>query len=180
MNNNHRITLNTNKNIIVEFTNGRIIPASGLTVVGALLGKSGFIKKLNRMDVTSNRSQHQIKNGDIVLTYLGMLFLPATEWEVYNEAIGSSFAGKGVRYHVFRYQNTSEIQKAVAWHRGRNMLVERKIDALLRDMDIAKGYEVNFNGEYQYFTLVKRGSTKELFLLYFPDQNRLCVVEDYV
>lgn len=32
-----------------------------------------FIKKLNRMDVTSNRSQHQIKNGDIVLTYLGML-----------------------------------------------------------------------------------------------------------
>ena len=70
MNNNHRITLNTNKNIIVEFTNERIIPASGLAVVGALLGKSGFIKKLNRMDITSNRSQHQIKNGDIVLTYL--------------------------------------------------------------------------------------------------------------
>ena len=57
MNNNHRITLNTNKNIIVEFTNERIIPASGLAVVGALLGKSDFIKKLNRMDVTSNRSQ---------------------------------------------------------------------------------------------------------------------------
>ena len=69
MNNNHRITLNTNKNIIVEFTNERIIPASGLAVVGTLLGKSGFIKKLNRMDITSNRSQHQIKNGDIVLTY---------------------------------------------------------------------------------------------------------------
>ena len=51
------------------------------------------------------------------------IILPATEWEVYNEAIGSSFAGKGVRYHVFRYQDTSAIQKAVAWHRGRNMLV---------------------------------------------------------
>jgi len=73
MNNNHRITLNTNKKIIVEFTNERIIPASGLAVVGALLGKSDFIKKLNRMDMTSNRSQHQIKNDDIVLTYLGML-----------------------------------------------------------------------------------------------------------
>ena len=73
MNNNHRITLNTNKNIIVELTNERIIPASGLAVVGALLGKSDFIKKLNRMDVTSNRSQHQIKNGDIVLTYLAVL-----------------------------------------------------------------------------------------------------------
>ena len=67
MNNNHRITLSTNKNIIVEFTNECIIPASGLAVVGALLGKSDFIKKLNRMDVTSNQSQHQIKNGEMLL-----------------------------------------------------------------------------------------------------------------
>lgn len=85
MNNNHRITLNTNKNIIVEFTNERIIPASGLAVVGALLGKSGFIKKLNRMDVTSNRSQHQIKNGDIVLTYLGMLCMGKPYFEAVHE-----------------------------------------------------------------------------------------------
>ena len=85
MNNNHRITLNTNKNIIVEFTNERIIPASSLAVVGALLGKSGFIKKLNRMDVTSNRSQHQIKNGDIVLTYLGMLCMGKPYFEAVHE-----------------------------------------------------------------------------------------------
>ena len=85
MNNNHKITLNTNKNIIVEFTNERIIPASGLAVVGALLGKSGFIKKLNRMDITSNRSQHQIKNGDIVLTYLGMLCMGKPYFEAVHE-----------------------------------------------------------------------------------------------
>ena len=85
MNNNQRITLNTNKNIIVEFTNERIIPASGLAVVGALLGKSDFIKKLNRMDVTSNRSQHQIKNGDIVLTYLGLLCMGKPYFEAVHE-----------------------------------------------------------------------------------------------
>lgn len=85
MNNNHRITLNTNKNIIIEFTNERIIPASGLAVVGALLGKSDFIKKLNRMDVTSNRSQHQIKNGDIVLTYLVMLCMGKPYFEAVHE-----------------------------------------------------------------------------------------------
>lgn len=106
--------------------------------------------------------------------------LPIAEWEIYNEAAGSSFAGKGVRYHVFRYQDAAALQKAVSWHRGRNMLVERKVDALLRDMEITKGYEVNFNGEYQYFTLTNRGSAKELFLLYFPAQNRLSVVEDYI
>ena len=73
INNNRRFTLNANQNIIVEFTDECIIPASGLAVVGALLGKSDFAKKLNRMDVTKNRSQHQIKNGDIILTYIGML-----------------------------------------------------------------------------------------------------------
>lgn len=85
MNKNHRITLNTNKNIIVEFTDERIIPASGLAVVGAILGKSDFIKKLNRMDVTANRSQHQIKNGDIILTYLGMLCMGKPCFEAVHE-----------------------------------------------------------------------------------------------
>ena len=42
-------------------------------MVGAILGKSNFVKQLNRMDITNNRSQHQIKNGDILLTYIGQL-----------------------------------------------------------------------------------------------------------
>ena len=43
-----------------------------------------FIKKLNRMDVTSNQSQHQIKNGDIVLTYLGMLCMGKPYFEAFS------------------------------------------------------------------------------------------------
>lgn len=85
MNNNRKFTLNTNQNIIVEFTDERIIPASGLAVVGALLGKSDFAKKLNRMDVTKNRSQHQIKNGDIILTYIGMLCMGKPYFEAVHE-----------------------------------------------------------------------------------------------
>ena len=85
MNNNRRVTLKGNQNIIVEFTNERIIPAGGLSVVGALLGKSDFVKKLNRMDVTKNRSQHQIKNGDILLTYLGMLCMGKPYFEAVHE-----------------------------------------------------------------------------------------------
>ena len=79
------ITLNSNKNIKIEFTNERIIPASGLSVVGAILGKSDFTKRLNRMDVTKNRSQHQIKNGDIILTYIGMLCMGKPGFEAVHE-----------------------------------------------------------------------------------------------
>ena len=85
MNNNRRLTINSNQSIVVEFTNERIIPASGLAVVGALLGKCDFIKKMNRMDVTPNRSQHQIKNGDVLLTYIGMLCMGKPCFESVHE-----------------------------------------------------------------------------------------------
>ncbi len=57
------------KKIKIEFTNERIIPASGLAVVGAILGKCNFVKCCNCMDVTPNRSQHQIKNRDVIGLY---------------------------------------------------------------------------------------------------------------
>lgn len=87
MKNNRKVTINTgsSQNIIVQYTNERIIPASGLSVVGALLGKSDFTKKLNRMDVTANRSQHQIKNGDILLTFIGMLCMGKPYFEAVHE-----------------------------------------------------------------------------------------------
>jgi len=72
-------------NIKIEFTNERIIPASGLAVVGAILGKSDFVKRCNRMDVTKNRSQHQIKNGDILLTYIGMLCMGKPQYGAVHE-----------------------------------------------------------------------------------------------
>lgn len=84
MKKNRRMTL-ANNNIVVEYTNERIIPAGGLAVVGAILGKSDFTKRLNRMDVTKNRSQHQIKNGDIILTYIGMLCMGKPYFEAVNE-----------------------------------------------------------------------------------------------
>ena len=76
MNNYRSFTLNTNQNIIVDFTDERIIPDSGLAVVDALFGKNNFFQKLNRMDVTKNCSQHQIKNG-----YIIPLTLVCSAWE---------------------------------------------------------------------------------------------------
>ena len=73
------------KNIKIEFSNERIIPASGLATVGAILGKSDFVKQSNRIDVTTNRSQHQIRNGDVFLTYIGMLCMGKPAFEAVHE-----------------------------------------------------------------------------------------------
>lgn len=37
------------------------------------------------MDVTEKRSQHQIKNGDILLTYIGMLTMGKPQFDSVNE-----------------------------------------------------------------------------------------------
>ena len=61
------------KRIVVELSNERLITPSGLTLVGGALGKSDLVKRSNRMTVDKKRSQPQIKNGDILLTYIGLL-----------------------------------------------------------------------------------------------------------
>ena len=45
------------KNITVALTNERIILSGGLAVVGAILGKSDFVKRCNRMKVECNHPQ---------------------------------------------------------------------------------------------------------------------------
>lgn len=61
------------KTIHVEFSDERLITPGGLVFVGHIPGKSDFVKKMNRAPVSNEYLQKQIKNGDILLTYIGML-----------------------------------------------------------------------------------------------------------
>ena len=64
MNDNRRITLSTNKKIVGEFTDERIIPAGGLAILGAILGRSDFIKKVNWIESQSIVHSTKIKDGE--------------------------------------------------------------------------------------------------------------------
>ena len=71
--------------IKIVFTNERLITPSGLTIVGGMLGKSSFVKQCNRIPVDKKRSEPQIKDGDILLTYIGLLCQGKTEFEAVKE-----------------------------------------------------------------------------------------------
>jgi hypothetical protein len=74
------------RRFIIEFTNERIISPSGLAIVGGMLGKSELVKRLNRIPVDERkRSEPQIKNGDIALTYIGLLAQGKTQFEAVKE-----------------------------------------------------------------------------------------------
>lgn len=72
------------RKIEVILSDERLITPSGLCMVGQAMGKSDLIKKAARMK-TDKRSQPQIKNGDILLTTIGMLTLGHTEFDYVNE-----------------------------------------------------------------------------------------------
>ena len=61
------------KKIHIEFSVERLITPCGLVFVGQILGKSSFVKKINRAPISKDYLQKQIKNGDVLLTYIGML-----------------------------------------------------------------------------------------------------------
>ena len=73
------------RKIEVVFTNERLITPSGLSIVGGLLKKSEFVRFANRMPVEQKRSEPQIKNGDILLSYIGLLCQGKTEFEAVEE-----------------------------------------------------------------------------------------------
>ena len=49
------------KNIHIEFSDERLITPSGLVFVGQILGKSSFVKKINRAPISKDYLQKQIK-----------------------------------------------------------------------------------------------------------------------
>ena len=73
------------KRIVVELSNERLITPSGLTLVGGALGKRDLVKRSNCMTVDKKRSQPQIRNGDILLTYIGLLCQGKTSFDSVRE-----------------------------------------------------------------------------------------------
>ena len=90
------------KKIHIEFSDERLITPSGLVFVGQILGKSSFVKKINRATISKDYLQKQIKNGDMLLTYIGMLCQGPPQYEAvremmddpdyYKYALGISYA----------------------------------------------------------------------------------------
>ena len=71
--------------IEVVLSDERLITPSGLSFVGQILGKSDFVKKINRAPISKEYLQSQIKNGDIFLTYIGLLCQGKPQFEAVKE-----------------------------------------------------------------------------------------------
>ena len=67
--------------------NERIVPTGGLAAVGAILGNASFTSYFNETDITSKRSQRQIRNGDIFTTGIAIQCMGKPDFTTVNELL---------------------------------------------------------------------------------------------
>ena len=72
----------------VEYSNERILPNSGMALVGAILKQGGFREALNQLDMTGKRSGNQIKDGDLMSVYIGLCCMGRPDFEAVHEMDG--------------------------------------------------------------------------------------------
>ena len=104
------------KKIHIEFSDERPITPSGLVFVGQILGKSSFVKKINRAPISKDYLQKQIKNGDVLLTYIGMLCQGKPQYEAVREMIDDPDYYKyalGISYAVMSMTELTHARHAV-------------------------------------------------------------------
>jgi len=88
--------------IIFKLSNERLTTPTGLPTVGYLLGDSKFIKRCNKVPVNQNRCEPYIKDGTVILSYIGQLcqgkpcFEAAAEMKDDPEFYNLAYGVKGV------------------------------------------------------------------------------------
>ena len=126
------------KTIHIEFSDERLITPSGLVFVGQILGKSNFVKKINRAPISNEYLQKQIKNGDILLTYIGMLCQGKPQYEAvremmddpdyYKYALGIAYAIPSAETLRQRFDMIGDSLRGDILQANIDMLREMKID----------------------------------------------------
>jgi hypothetical protein len=80
-------TIRPHRKLEIEFGNEEIITPSGLSLVGAVLSKSNFVRTMDSLSVSDKRSKPYIKSSDCCKAYIGMLCQGKTQFEDVRELL---------------------------------------------------------------------------------------------
>ncbi|MCD7885920.1 MAG: IS1380 family transposase [Lachnospiraceae bacterium] len=72
-------------NIEVVLTDERILPSGGLSLVGCILEKDDFIQRMNTFGITGKRSGKQIKDGDILTSFIALACMGKPDFDAIRE-----------------------------------------------------------------------------------------------
>lgn len=113
--------------------------------------------------------------------------------EVYEADTGPSFHGDGIRYHVFRFTNSSEIEKMLPWsdvngktfawsqtegEEKRYQTYREASDLWLGELEIQQEQYPNYDACFCWYKNAHDNS--EIIIFWNPEINRLYIVENII
>ena len=113
--------------------------------------------------------------------------------EVYSEDAGPSFHGDGIRYHVFSYTNSSEIEKMLPWSDGngntlawsqtqgegkRYQTYHEATDLWLSELEIPQEQYPDYDSCFCWYKNAHDNS--EIIVYLNSEINRLYIVENII
>ncbi len=103
--------------------------------------------------------------------------LPNSYVELYSIESETNLNGDSQRFHVFNYENDSDLSKILNWKTIRDTKLENEINRILEKLSVVEEYTINFENKYSYFTKVKADFSK-IYLVFIEESKLLYVVED--
>lgn len=104
--------------------------------------------------------------------------LPSEYKEVYSCDTGPSFLGDGERYHIFQYEENSNIGSSLDWESDKNIMMESTVFSILSSLNVPREYFPKFEKEYKYY-LRNEEDLSELYIVFSKEENRVYIVEDF-
>ena len=113
--------------------------------------------------------------------------------EVYSEDAGPSFHGDGIRYHVFRFTNSSEIEKMLPWsdlngntlawsqtqgEEKRYQTYREATDLWLSELEIPQEQYPEYGSCFSWYK--NEHDNSEIIIFWNPEINRLYIVENII
>ena len=103
--------------------------------------------------------------------------LPLEYKEIYSIDSGPSFLGDGERYHIFEYANKDEIEEALNWQSGKNIIMESSVISILKALKVPDECMPKLENDYKYYFKAESDSSM-LYIVFSEEANRVYIVED--
>lgn len=106
--------------------------------------------------------------------------LPRGYKESFSTDSGPSFLGDGDRYHVFNYKKGLKPRDMGKFNFGRNIELEADVEKIINSLQIPNQAKPDFSKEYYWYGKNDKDDPRDtLYIIYFMEENRVYVVEEF-
>lgn len=104
--------------------------------------------------------------------------LPDGYIEIYEKKKEKNFISVEGRYHIYEYDDISEVKEALEWREGKDEDFENFMLESLEELNISKRYFPDLTDNYKYYVAEKSNLSK-LYIIFTEKYKVINIVEKF-